>query len=286
MLAQRRQLRAVAHHRRARRRFHVPEERHGIEQEVDPLLVDEPAHEEHLGARSRWLRALDARHVDPVGDDLEPRVAGHAHRPCREVRDRHDPLADPARARLEQPRHAGHDRPAGEVLVPVPVPELVPRHDEPPAPQPRPDRRGVERQVRRRGAVDDVEPVPQEEREQAEREADCLAHGALPVVAVQHRGPAEPMEHHPVALDPRGPVPPLPADEVHLVPPREPAAQLGEPPLGPAGRPGVERVVDEGDPHRRGLRRPARRTTGPPHGRRSQRSRRGTRRARARLPRS
>ena len=72
-----RPLRAVTDDRAARRHPPFAEEGDGLEEEVDALLVDQPADEGDLGAIRHRLRGGDRFDVDAVAGHGHPWVVGH-----------------------------------------------------------------------------------------------------------------------------------------------------------------------------------------------------------------
>ena len=154
----------------------------------------------------------------------------------------------PARAGLEPARHARHDRPIGQVLGPVRAPVFVPGGDEPRTGHSCGEGGRVERQIGRRRAVDDVVPMPEQERSTRAEKATASARCAC---RQPRRGRAR-VPRRRITPSRSTAVLTPPADEVDLVPVRQPLGRAGHATLRPAGRPRRHGVVDERDPHQRG----------------------------------
>ena len=221
-----------------------------MNEQVDPLVLDQPPHEHQVGSDRRALHGPIRVERHPVLHDPDPlRLEARVGQPLGGERGhRHVAVAQAERGCLGRAGSAGHEWPVGEVLVPVLAPELVPgrHHRDPGRPRGRPA--PVQGHVRGGRAVDDVVSAARDGGHEPQRERRGLADGSLPVPAVQVRRPP-----HAVAMDrPIGliglSVPELPADQVHVVPVREPVGQLVDATLGAALQVRVQRVVDERDP--------------------------------------
>ncbi len=222
----------------------------GAQQDVDLLVLDQPADEDDVRLLCRCANALDGTDVDPVPHDPCVHAMRTGGQPVGgEPGDGHPDVAQRPAAGLGQLARLRDRRSIGEVGLPVVAPELVPGGDERSARGARGEPGRVQREVGRGRAVDDVIPTRAQRREQAHREGRRLAHRASAVLTVEGARVADParreagVPHRPR----RSPVPP--GDVVHLMAGAEARGELEVTALRSALQVRIEAVIHVGNLH-------------------------------------